>query len=61
MILEKAKKKKQLLENIANTTTLAKITLTSSFINFTRRYKQKINNTNLNAAKKLGLTRLKRY
>lgn len=44
-----------------NTITQAKMAQTSSLVNITGRYKQKINNIDLNAAKKLGLTGVKKY
>lgn len=46
---------------ILNIITLVKIFQALSFVNFTKKYKWVINNTNLDAAEKLGLTGIKKY
>ena len=58
---EKARKKKRLSEDIANTTTLAKVTQASSSIDFARKYIWVMSNANLDVAKKLRLTNIKKY
>lgn len=61
IILEKVKEKKELLVNILDITILAKDFQASSLIDYIRKYKQAINNTNLNAAKEQKLTVIKKY
>ena len=61
IIIEKTKKKKELSEGIANTTALAEMAQALSLIDLARKYMWVIGNADLNAAKKLGLTNIKKY
>ncbi len=61
IILKKAKEEKMLLRGIADTTVLAEVAQTSSLIDLTRRYYWAMSNVNLDVAKKLGLTDIKKY
>lgn len=48
-----------MLENIADIALLAKLAQVLSFIDFTKKYKWAINNTNLNKSKEPRLTSIK--
>ena len=61
IISEKAKEEKMLSEGIANTSTAVKVARISSFINLAGRYNWAMSNIDLNVAKKLGLTSIKKY
>ena len=61
IIIEKAKKKKRLSKGITNTTTLAELSQASSLVDFAERYMLAISNADLDAAKKLGLTGIKKH
>lgn len=60
MILKKAKKKK-LLEVSVDTIALAIVTLALILINLIGRYRQAINNVDIDKAKELKLTEIKKY
>lgn len=61
IILEKARKKKELSGDIKNTIALAKVARASNFVDLAGRYKQAINNANLDETKKLELTGIKNH
>lgn len=61
IILEKDRDKKKLSGGITNIIILAKVAQASSTIDLTQRYKQAINSLNLNIARKLELTNIKKY
>lgn len=61
IILEKNIEKKKLSKRIADTTTLAEVFQVLRFDNFAERYKWAINNADLDKAKDLGLTNIKKY
>ena len=61
IISEKARKEKTLSKDIANTTALVKVAQVSSLINLAGRCNWAISNIDLDVAKKLGLTRIKKY
>ena len=61
IIKKKAKKKENLSKSIADTIVLAEVAWVSNPVNFARKYMWVMNNTNLDAAKKLGLTNIKKY
>lgn len=61
IILEKVREKKKLWEDTADTTTLAEVAQVSSFVNFAWHYWWVISNANIDAAKRLGLTRIEKY
>ena len=61
IIEEKAREKKRLSESIADTTTSAEMTQALCFVELAGKYMWVINNINLDAAKKLGLTGIKKY
>lgn len=50
-----------LLKNTTNKTATAKMAQRSSFVDVVQKYKWAINNANINIAKKLGLTRNKKF
>ena len=58
---EKARKKEKLSESTAVTTAPAEVARASNFVNLAWRYKWAISNTDMNVAKKLGLTGVKKY
>ncbi len=60
IILEKAREKK-LLEGSADTTAPAKVARASSPINLAWKYRWAMSNVDMDAAKKLGLTGIKKY
>ena len=60
IISEKVREKK-LLKGPVNTTALAEIAQPLSPIDFTWRYRWAMRNVEMNAAKKLGLTGVKKY
>lgn len=60
-ILEKDRKKRELLEGIADIIAQTKVAQASSLNDFAGRYKWEISNVNLNTAKKLWLTEIKKY
>lgn len=57
----KAKQKKELLKNIADTKKPADIAQTLTLVDLARRYKSTINNVNLDEAKEPELTSIKKY
>ena len=59
--MKKARKKKELLISILDIIMLMKIFQTSNLVDFVKKYKELINNTNLNIVKKLRLTSIKKY
>lgn len=61
IILKKDREKKKLSGGIMNITILAKVAQASSTIDLTWRYKQAISSLNLNIARKLELTNIKKY
>ena len=62
MIIEKkAKKKEKLLEDIVDITALAELAQASSPVDFAEKYMWAMNNANMDAAKELGLTGIKKY
>ena len=61
IILEKAREEKMLLESIANITALAEVTRVSSPVDLAGRYNWVMSNADLDAAKELGLTDIKKY
>lgn len=61
IILEKARKKRELLGGIADTTAPAEMAWALSPVDFAGRYKWEMSNADLDAAKELGLTRVKKY
>lgn len=61
IILKKTRENKMLLDGITNITILAKMAWTLSFINLAWKYNKVVSNTDMNAVKKLGLTRVKKY
>ena len=61
IIEEKARKKEGLSEGIVNTTMPAEVARASSPVDLTRKYMWVISNANIDAAKKLGLTSIKKY
>ncbi len=62
IILEKAREEEMLsLEGIADTTAPAEVARVSSPVDLIGRYNWVMSNTNLNAAKELGLTDIKKY
>ena len=61
IISKKARKKKTLLEDIADTTALVEVAQVSSLIDLAKGYNSAISNINLDIAKKLGLTSFKNY
>ena len=60
IILEKVRKKEMPSKNIANTTALVKIAQISIFIDLARRYNWIINYADVDAAKKLEQTGIKK-
>ncbi len=60
IILEKAKEKK-LSKDLANITVLAEVAEALSLVNLARRYMLAMNNSNLDVAKELRLTGVKKY
>ena len=60
IILEKTKEKK-LSEGPADTTVLGEVGQASSLVDFTWKYRQAISNVDMDAAKKLELTKMKKY
>ena len=60
-ISEKAKEDEMLSEGIANITASAKLAWVLSPVNLVQRYNWAMSNTDLDAAKKLGLTGIKKY
>lgn len=58
--LKKTKEKKELLGDIIDTITLVKMTQVLSLVNFTSKYKQLINNNNLDKTNELKLTNIKK-
>lgn len=61
IIPKKAMEKKKLLEGIADITVLTEVAQKSSSINFAKKYKYIMSNTDIDIAKKLKLTRAKKY
>ena len=61
IILEKAREKEKLSKGIADTTAPVEIAWVLSLVDLTGRYNWAMSNTNLDAAKKLGLTDMKKY
>lgn len=61
VILGKAGKKEELLEDIADIISLTKITQVISLVNFALKYKWVISNSNLKIVKELGLTGVNKY
>ena len=61
IILEKARKKKMLLESIADTTVQAEMAWVLSLIDLARRYNWAMSNADLDAVKELRLTNIKKY
>ena len=61
IISKKTREEKMLLESIVDTTTPAEVVEVSSFINLARRFNQAMSNADLDAAKKLRLTDIKKY
>lgn len=61
IILEKASKKKDLLESIVDKTAPTEVTWVSSFINFVERYKNAMNNLDLDEDNGLRLIGIKKY
>ncbi len=61
IILEKVKEEEILLENIADMTASAEIAWVSSLVDLTGRYNWVMSNPDLDVAKKLGLTGIKKY
>ena len=61
IISEKAKEEETLWKGIINTIVPVQITQILSFVDLARRYNWAISNANLDAAKKLGLTGIKKY
>lgn len=59
--LEKARGKKKLLEDTIDITTSAELAQVSSPVNLTSRYKQAMSNPEINVAKELRLTGIKKY
>ena len=60
-IEEKARKKKELLKGITDTTALAKVAQALSPVDFARKYMWAISNINIDVAKQLGLLGIKKY
>ena len=61
IIEEKAREKKRLSKNIANTIALAEVARALNLVDHARKYMCAMNNANMDAAKKLGLTSIKKY
>ena len=62
MIIEKkAKKKKGLSENIADTIALAEMAQALSLVDLAEKYIWAMSNTDIDAAKEMGLTNIKKY
>ncbi len=62
IILEKAREEEMLsLEGIADTTAPAEVTRVSSLVDLTGRYNWAMSDADLDAAKELGLTGIKKY
>ena len=61
IIEEKAREKKGLSEDITDTTTLAKVAWTLNLVDLAGKYMWAISNANIDAAKKLRLTGIKKY
>ena len=61
-IIEKKTREKQgLLEGIADTTSTAEVAQASSLVDFAGKYMWAMSNANIDAAKELGLTGIKKY
>ena len=61
IITKMVREKKGVSKNIANTTAPAKMAQRLNLVNFAERYIWAINNANLDAFKKLGITNIKKY
>ena len=61
IISEKARKEEMLSKLLADTTTPAEVAQVSNLVDLARRYNWAMSNADLNAAKKLGLTSIKKY
>ena len=61
IISEKAREEKMQSESIADMTALAKVAWVSSFVDLAERYNWAMSNADLDTAKKLGLTGIKKY
>ena len=61
IIEEKAREKERLSKNIANTTAPVELAQALSSINFTRKYIWAISDADMDAAKELELTSIKKY
>ncbi len=61
IILEKIRKEEILSKDIVDTTMSAKVAWVLSLVDFTRRYNLAMNNANLDVAKELRLTSIKKY
>lgn len=61
IISKKARKKEDLLKNIANINSLAAIAWTTNFVNVNGRYIEVMSNIDQDIAKKLRLTSIKKY
>lgn len=59
--MEKVRKKEKRSESIANINVVLEIAWASSIVDFTWGYKCKISNADLDATKKLGQARVKKY
>lgn len=59
--MKKAKEKKKLSDNIMAITVQVEVVSAFSFIDFARRYKWTISNTNINKTKKMRLIRVEKY
>ena len=61
MIKKKSMEKEGLSESITNIIAMTEVTWVSSFVNFAKKYMWTMNNADMNVAKKLGLTSIKKY
>ena len=61
IITKKVREKKKLFEGIADTTALAEIAQATGCVDLAERYMWAMSNANLDAAKELGLTGIKKY
>lgn len=61
IILEKAKEKKKLSKNFINITIVVKMTQILSLVDFAQKYRWAMNKADIDEAKKLRLTGIKKY
>lgn len=61
IILEKAREKEKLLEDIMDTIAMVEVAQASSLVGLVWRYKWAMSNADLDTVKELGLTGIKKY